>query len=89
MTWKFSGGGTRVVFESEDTEPIVSEESFQYDQDTPLATWTIGVPSAMGRRPGVSIFDSNDALILSDVVASETQVTVTFPEPIAGHVILS
>ncbi len=64
------------------------DNAFEYIQSTPLATWVIAVPGVMGRRPNVDIYIANE-LVEADVVASTTQVTITFPSPQSGSAVLS
>jgi hypothetical protein len=53
----------------------------EYSFLTPLATWTI--PHTLGRKPSVSVFIGGEE-VLTDVTASSTQVTITFPTPQVG-----
>jgi hypothetical protein len=64
------------------------DPGFEYVQSTPLATWTIPVPGAMGRRPNVAVFVGGE-MVETDVTASPTEVVVTFPEPVAGTAVLT
>lgn len=52
------------------------------------ATWTVPVPVALGRTPAVSVYIDGE-LVDTDVTASPTTVTVTFPAPVAGTVVLT
>lgn len=53
------------------------------------ATWTIAVPAAFGRTPNVAIFSPGGEEVEADVTASSTIVTVQFPAPYAGSVLLT
>lgn len=64
------------------------DPGYEYVQSTPLATWTIAVPGAMGRRPNVAVYIGGE-MVESDVVADATQVVITFPEPVAGTAVLT
>lgn len=58
----------------------------QYEQVTPLATWTWA--HNFGRRPNVAII-VNDEIIDTDVIATPTNVTATFPNPTAGYAVMT
>ncbi len=62
--------------------------AYEFVQATPLATWTIPVPSGMARRPSVTVY-IGDELVDSDVVADDTQVVVTFSSPQTGTAVLT
>ncbi len=64
------------------------DNAFEYIQAVPLATWVIAVPGTMGRRPNVDVYIANE-LVDADVVASTTQVSITFPSPQIGSAVLS
>lgn len=56
-----------------------------YDQPTPAATWII--PHAKGRIPVVEIYIAGE-MVISDIDATDTIVTVTHAVPVAGKAIL-
>jgi hypothetical protein len=49
------------------------------------STWILAHP--LGRVPTVQVFLASGEAVLSDVVATTTQITVTFPSPQAGFVL--
>lgn len=49
------------------------------------ATWTL--PHSLGRVPTVQVFLSTGEAVLTDIAASETSITVTFPSPRQGFVL--
>ena len=54
--------------------------------DAPLsATWII--PHGLGRIPMVQIYLSSGELVMTDVVATQTTITVTFNQPVQGFVL--
>ena len=55
--------------------------------DAPLtATWTL--PHPLGRVPTVQVFLASGEAVLTDVAADAAQVTVTFPSPQQGFVLV-
>jgi hypothetical protein len=56
------------------------------NQSTAASTWIFS--HSLGRVPIVNVYLANGELIIVDVVASTSQITVTFPSPIAGFVVL-
>jgi hypothetical protein len=64
------------------------DPGYEYTQSTPLATWTIPVPGAMGRRPNVAVYVAGE-MVETDVTSSLTEVVITFPEPTAGTAVLT
>lgn len=50
------------------------------------ATWTLSHP--LGRVPSVQVFLTGGEAVLADITASDTQITVTFPFPQQGFVLL-
>ena len=55
--------------------------------DAPLAaTWTL--PHPLGRVPTVQVFLAGGEAVLTDVAADPAQVTVTFPSPQQGFVLV-
>ncbi len=59
---------------------------FEHIQSTPQSIWTIS--HVFGRRPNVQIYVAGK-VIFTDVSSTTTQVTVTFPTPIAGIAVLT
>lgn len=57
-----------------------------HQQATPLATWTFN--HTLGRLPAVAVYFGTE-LVLAPVTASSTQVSVIFPSPQVGYLILS
>lgn len=66
----------------------VAGAGVQIDQTTPAATWIIPVPAGFNRTPAVAVYVGGE-LVLTDVTADETTVTIEFPAPTAGSVILT
>jgi hypothetical protein len=52
----------------------------------PAATWVL--PHSLGRVPTVQVFLASGEAVLTDVAATSTQVTVTFPSPREGFVLV-
>ena len=59
----------------------------QYEQVTSLATWTIS--HTLGRRPTVTVYIGSGELVITDLTASTTSVTITFASPTAGFAVLT
>jgi hypothetical protein len=57
-----------------------------HQQETPLATWTFA--HNLGRLPAVAIYFGNE-LVFAPVSADSTSVSVMFPSPQVGYLILS
>lgn len=66
--------------------PGPAGNGFVHIQNTPAATWIID--HTVGRKPVVTVYSNSGEEILTDVVSSSTQVTITFASPIAGQAIL-
>ncbi len=49
------------------------------------STWTL--PHSLGRVPTVQVYLTTGEQVLTDVQATTTQITVTFPSPQAGFVL--
>lgn len=49
------------------------------------ATWVLG--HSLGRVPGVQVFLSSGEPVITDIAATSTQITVTFPSPQQGFVL--
>lgn len=60
--------------------------SYTHTQSTPASTWIIN--HTLGHVPSVELYDASGNIFFSDVVASSTTVTVTFPSPTSGMAIL-
>lgn len=57
--------------------------SIEFTQAVPLSVWTI--PHNLGRRPDVTLYDSNNEQMFADVHHDNlNQVTITFSEPVSG-----
>jgi hypothetical protein len=69
-----------------DTLPSVAAAGTEYVRNTPAATWSI--IHNLQRRPSVIIYDASGAEVEADVVADTTSVTITFPAPVTGSVVL-
>ncbi len=52
---------------------------------TLAATWVLN--HALGRIPGVQVYLSSGEPVITDVAATATQITVTFPSPQQGFVL--
>lgn len=61
---------------------------FEVTITEPAATWTIPVPAGFGRTPGVMVIVGG-RLVITDVSADPTTVTVIHPEPTVGSVVLN
>lgn len=68
--------------------PGESSPAFETQFPTALATWTLAVPSTFGRTPNVAVFVGGQAVI-AEVHASDSLVSVIFPEPMTGSVVLN
>lgn len=62
--------------------------SHEVEITAPASTWTVTVPDVFTRRPNVAIF-IDDELVDADVHASITNVTVVFPTPQTGTLVLT
>lgn len=69
--------------------PGATPVGIEFIQSTPLATWTIPVPSDIKRRPNVAIYTTTGEEVEADVLATSTSVMITFPSPYAGSVVLN
>ncbi len=69
--------------------PALAGWGHVHHQSSPAASWHVPVPPELGRRPVVSVYLEDGELILTDVVATATDVYLTFPAPIAGYVVLA
>lgn len=56
-------------------------------QVVPAAFWSF--THALGRKPNVTLYDTSGEEIISDVLATDTTVTVLFATPIAGSAVLN
>lgn len=55
--------------------------------DAPLAaTWVL--PHPLGRIPTVHLYLASGEIVLSDIAATATQITVTFPSPQQGFALV-
>lgn len=61
---------------------------YQHEQSVPAATWIIAVPIDYERTPAVSVYVGGE-LVITDVIADETTVTIEFPSPTAGLAVLT
>lgn len=57
-----------------------------YVQSTPLATWTI--PNPFERLPAVSLYVNGES-VETDVTATTTFITITWPYPVAGVAVIN
>lgn len=62
-----------------------SSGGFQHNQTTPSASWSI--PHSLGRLPNVQIYISG-AVVIADVAATASLVTVVFPSATSGVAVL-
>jgi len=60
---------------------------FAYTQVAPAASWTVA--HALGRIPTVTLYSVTGELVDTDITASTTAVTVSFPTPTAGTLVLT
>jgi hypothetical protein len=58
-----------------------------YTQEAPAASWVI--PHSFGRVPDVAVYLTTGEQIDPDIIATETNVTVTFPTATAGSAVLT
>lgn len=84
-----SAPGTPTAQVSLTAGPAVQSWGARVDQTTPSASWNIDVPPNLGRVPAVSIYLATGELVYADVVATPTNVYITFPSAYAGFVILT
>lgn len=61
--------------------------SIQINQISPASTWVL--THTLGRRPAVDVYLTSGERIMTDVFATDTQVTVIFATPQTGYVMLS
>jgi hypothetical protein len=61
----------------------------EFVQASPASTWVIPRPEDMARKPAVTLYSNEGALIESDVEISASFVTVTFAAPLSGSAILT
>ena len=69
------------------TLPATQANGVEYVRNTPASTWNI--QHTLQRRPAVTIFDATGQEVEADVEADSTSVTITFPSPITGSVVLT
>lgn len=62
--------------------------AFEHTQSTPSSSWAIDVPVEMGRTPNVAVYVEG-RLVLADVEANPSTVSITFPAPVAGSAVLA
>lgn len=70
----------------------VGSEAYEYVQSGAASTWIIALPGSFpSRRPGVTLYDSANNEIESDVVwtPSTHTITVTFPSPVSGYAVIT
>lgn len=60
----------------------------EVQQSTPAATWIFAVPVGFGRTPSVDIYVAGE-LVDADVTADSTTVSIQFPSPAVGSVVLT
>lgn len=74
-----------------EANPVAASGGFVHMQTTAVAQWAFANP--LGRLPNVEIYvsDGNGGydVVDTDVDATTTQVTITFPEPTAGYAVLT
>lgn len=56
-----------------------------YNQSTPASTWT--VLHSLNRAPMVQVYDAAGDLVMTDVVSTNTTITVTFATPQTGFLL--
>lgn len=70
----------------------LSEAAFEYVQSTPASNWIIVMPPTWpNRRPDVTLWDSSNNEIESDVIwaPSTKTITVVFPSPTSGVALIT
>jgi hypothetical protein len=63
--------------------PVVG---MKFEQTVALATWLI--THSLGREPNVTVYVGGE-VVDTDITASPTQVSITFPSPYSGFAILT
>lgn len=71
-----------------DTGPAGVGAAVEVAQVAPSASWVISVPPEFGRRPGVAVYVAGE-LVEADVAADSSTVSVQFPTPTSGSVVLT
>jgi hypothetical protein len=61
---------------------------YMHTQSSPLAQWYITIPD-LGRLPNVQIYLTSGEMILTDLVSTNSSVTITFPNPTAGFAVIT
>jgi hypothetical protein len=70
----------------------LGSEAYEYIQSGAASTWIIALPGTFpARRPGVTLYDSTNNEIESDVIwtPSTHTITVTFPSPVSGYAVIT
>lgn len=57
-------------------------------QTTPSASWVFSVPGGFSRKPAVTVYVAGE-IVAADVTANLSTVSVTFPTPASGSVVLT
>jgi hypothetical protein len=70
-----------------DTLPAAQANGVEYTRVTPASVWNL--QHTLQRRPVVKIYDASGVEVEADVEADSTSVTITFPSPYAGSVVLT
>lgn len=70
----------------------LASEAYEYIQSGAASTWIIALPGTFpARRPGVTLYDSANNEVESDVIwtPSTHTITVTFPSPVSGYAVIT
>jgi len=70
------------------TLPVSGTSGYMHTQSSPSAQWHITYPT-LGRLPSVQIYLTSGEAILTDILATQTDVTITFPSPTAGYAVIT
>lgn len=67
---------------------VQGNQGIRYEQVIPASTWTFPIPASIGRFPNVGIYIGGE-LVEADVTATTQVVSVSFPSPRTGVLVLS
>lgn len=68
--------------------PSSGTQGLMHTQSTPSAQWSIPRPQ-IGRFPAVTVYLTSGELVLTDIMVSETLITLTFPSATAGYAVIT
>lgn len=64
-----------------------ASNSTRIDQSTASSTWILS--HTLGRIPTCQVYLTNGEIIFTDVICTSTTITVTFPSPVSGFVMIN